>query len=194
MIEPANAHFATALDPGSPLHGSDANLELVARDGFRFHVRPATPSDEEALGELFAHVDQDDLRFRFLSAVRKVGHDQLKALVTVDHARTDNFLAIDADSGLIVATAMLAVDEALIHAEVAIAIRSDFKHRGISWTLLDHVARYATARGIMTLESMESRDNLQAIELEREMGWTASACPGDSTLIVLRKTLAEPAA
>ncbi len=169
------------------------SADLTTRSGHAFHVRPAEPSDEAALADFFTHVDREDLRFRFLSAIQKVGHDQLDALVTVDHRRTENFLAIDPDTGLIIATAMLAADEALTNAEVAIAIRADFKRNGISWTLLDHVARFARAKGIKTLESMESRDNHQAIELERERGWIASSCPGDPTVMVLRVALDQPA-
>ena len=165
------------------------SADLTARSGYVFHVRPAEPSDEAALAEFFTHVDKEDLRFRFLSAIQKVAHDQLEALVMVDHRHTENFLAIEPATGVILATAMLAADEALTHAEVAIAIRADFKRVGISWTLLDHVARFAVAKGIKTLESIESRDNHQAIELERERGWTASACPGDPGSMILRMTL-----
>jgi len=115
------------------------STDLTTRDGYVFHVRPASPADEPALGEFFEHVDKEDLRFRFLSAIHKVGHDQLRALVTVDHEHTENFLAFDPATNRIVATAMLAADDSLTRAEVAIAIRTDFKRRGVSWTLLDHV-------------------------------------------------------
>ncbi|WP_380780108.1 GNAT family N-acetyltransferase [Sphingomonas sp. R86520] len=165
------------------------DTDLTTRDGYVFHVRAASPADEPALGEFFEHVDREDLRFRFLSAIHKVGHDQLLALVTVDHEHTENFLAFDPATNRIVATAMLAADEGLTRAEVAIAIRTDFKRRGISWTLLDHVAAFARAKGIMTLESIESRDNHQAIDLERERGWIASACPGDPASMMLRMTI-----
>ena len=84
---------------------------------------------------------------------------------------------------------MLAVDETMTNAEVAVAIRSDFKRSGISWTLVEHVVRFARSKGIKTLESVESRDNHQAIKLEREMGWSASPSPGDSAHIVLRMVL-----
>ena len=110
----------------------------------------------------------------------------------VFHRQTENFLAIEPGTDRILATAMLAADAALIKAEVAIAIRADFKRRGISWSLLDHVARFAIDKGITTLESIESRDNHQAIELERERGWTASACPGDPSAMVLRMALDAP--
>lgn len=165
------------------------SADLTTRDGYVFHVRPASPADEPALGAFFDHVDKEDLRFRFLSAINTVGHDQLRALVTVDHEHTENFLAFDPATGRIVATAMLAADESRIRAEVAIAIRTDFKRRGISWTLLDHIAAFARAKGITTLESIESRDNHQAIDLERERGWIASACPGDPASMMLRLTL-----
>ena len=168
--------------------------DLTTRSGYTFHVRSAAPADERALGEFFDHVDKEDLRFRFLTAVQKVSHDQLQALVTVEHTRTENFLAIELATGAIIATAMLAADKTLTNAEVAIAIRADFKRRGISWTLLDEVARFAVAKGIKTLESIESRDNHSAIELERERGWSASGCPGDPTVMVLRKALHAAAA
>lgn len=178
---------AAEQSPVAPIETWSA--DLVTRSGYAFHVRPATPSDETALAEFFTHVDKDDLRFRFLTAIQKVGHDQLLALVTVDHERTENFLAIEPGTGRIIATAMLAADDTLTNAEVAVAIDADFKRGGISWTLLDHVARFAVAKGIKTVESTESRDNHEAIKLERERGWTASACAGDPTVMVLRKTL-----
>ncbi|WP_342450532.1 GNAT family N-acetyltransferase [Sphingomonas sp. CFBP 13728] len=165
------------------------STDLVTRSGYVFHVRPASPSDEAALGEFFTKVDKEDLRFRFLSAIHKVDETQLKALVTVDHEHTENFLAFEYGTDRILATAMLAADETLTNAEVAVAIRADFKRLGISWTLLDHVAKFARAKGIRTLESIESRDNHQAIDLERERGWIASACPGDSAAMILRMTL-----
>ncbi|MGA1798903.1 GNAT family N-acetyltransferase [Sphingomonas sp. 4RDLI-65] len=185
MVELVNER--TRATPPSP---GPWSTDLIARDGYLFHVRPAAPEDEPALGEFFRHVDREDLRFRFLSAIHKVGHDQLKALVTIDHDHTENFLAFDPATGRIIATAMLAADDSFARAEVAVAIRADFKRRGISWTLLDHVAQFARSKGILTLESIESRDNHQAIDLERERGWVASACPGDPAAMILRMTLA----
>jgi len=165
------------------------NVDLVTRSGFAFHVRPAALSDEPALGAFFEDVDKEDLRFRFLSAVQKVGHSQLMALVSVDHSATENFLAIEPLTGRILATAMMAADKAMETAEVAIAIRADFKGREISWMLLEHVARFAASKGIKSLESIENRANHQAIELERDMGWQAFPCPGDPGLIVLKTNL-----
>lgn len=167
----------------------DWHRDLVTRTGYRFEVRPAGPTDEAELGSFFGHVTQQDLRFRFLSAVKQVGQDQIERLTHIDHKSTENFLAFDADAGTLVATAMIAADPAGKTAEVAIAIRSDFKSRGIGWTLLEHATKFARSRGITTLESMESRENHSAIELEREMGFSVRSCPGDPTTVIVSTQL-----
>jgi N-acetylglutamate synthase-like GNAT family acetyltransferase len=164
---------------------------LTTRNGIDFQVRPAIPSDEPALAEFFAHVEKDDLRFRFLSGVSTVGHHLLAMMTNVDHDRTENILAFDTDGKTIIASAMLAADEDGKRAEVAMAIREDFKQKGISWTLLQHLTHIAKAKGIQTLESIEARDHHEAIEMEREMGFKGFAMPGDATLIVLRAELSK---
>lgn len=167
--------------------------DLKTRTGFVFHVRPARPDDEAALDEFFSHVTPGDLRFRFLSSVNAVSHDQLTAMINIDHRQKENFLAFDSDGTTIIATAMLACNPALTVGEVAISIRPDFKGRGVSWELLEHVAHFAEKLGVATLQSIESNTNHAAIELEREMGFTARAYPGDATLMLVERKLPLPA-
>lgn len=164
-------------------------ITLTTRCHFHFLVRLVEPDDEGALADFFAHVSTEDLRVRFLSGLNKVSHAQITAMTEIDHDRVENFLAFDENDDSIIASAMLATDKSSTRGEVAMAIRTDYKNRGVSWTLLEHVSRQAKARGIKTLESIESREHHAAIELEREMGFTATACPGDATLIVLRADL-----
>ena len=162
---------------------------LTTRSNYAFHVRAARSADQAALAEFFTHVEKDDLRFRFLSPINTVGPHLIATLANVDHQRTENILAIDADGTTVIASAMLAADPDGKRAEVAMAIRADYKRKGISWTLLEHVAQLAKSKGIETLESIEARDHHEAIEMEREMGFTASPSPGDPTLVLLRVEL-----
>lgn len=162
---------------------------ITTRSGVKLNVRPASPEDEALLEAFFGRVTPEDLRFRFLSPVRKPGHDMVAPLVQVDHTTTENFLAFAEDGDTLVATAMIAAEPSLERAEVAIAVSADFKHKGVGWSLLELVADYARARGIKAIESVEARDNREAIGLEQEMGFAATAYPGDSTLVLLRKQL-----
>lgn len=162
---------------------------LSTRAGFQLAVRPVTISDEPSLKDLFEHLTADDLRFRFLSSIEHVQHEQLSAMLGVDHVHAETFLAFARESGQLVAAAMLAAGPDLASGEVAISVHRDYKGRGIGWTLLEHVARAARSMGIGKLLSIESRDNHAAIELEREMGFSARACPGDPTLVIVETIL-----
>ncbi len=157
----------------------DYSCDLVTRSGLTLHVRPVRPQDEPLLAEFFAHVTAEDLRFRFLDSAREISHERLVAMTRVDHELTENFLALVDDGRTIAGTAMLACDATMKTAEVAISVRADYKHKGVAWELLRHVARYAEAKGVELLELMESRENHEAIELEREQGFVAEAYAGD---------------
>ena len=154
-----------------------------------FSVRPAQASDETALAEFFTHVSAEDLRFRFLTGLKTVGHDRLAAMTDIDHNKTENFLAFLDDEAELIATAMLACDDAMEIGEVAIVIRSDYKAMGIGWDLLAHVAAYAEAKGLTTLQSIESRDSHAAIDMERQMGFVGKSYPGDATLVLVQRHL-----
>nr|WP_244846680.1 GNAT family N-acetyltransferase [Mesorhizobium sp. L-8-3] len=108
-------------------------------------------------------------------------------MTDVDHRLTENFLACVDGGETIVATAMLACEPTFEKGEVAISVRSDYKHKGVAWELLRHLARYAEARGLKALEAIESRENHEAIELEREQGFVAEYYPDDPTLVLIRK-------
>jgi len=164
-------------------------VELTTHSGFSFQVRSADERDEAVVAEFFTHVTPDDLRFRFLSAIQKVGHAQLALLTHADDRRVKNFLAFDIGTGCLLASAMLGIEEGLEHAEVAIVIRSDFKNRGIGWTLLNHAGEQAAAMGVRTLQAVESQDNRSAIQVERDMGFTSRPYPGDAALTLLEKSL-----
>lgn len=168
----------------------DWSRNLTTRGGLDVHLRPATPDDEAALGAFFAGVTREDMRFRFLTAIKTVDHDRLVSMTAVDHRQTENFLAFATGQPEIIATAMLACTDDMQKGEVAIAILPEHKNKGLSWALLEHVAHFAEAKGVKTLESIESRDHHAAIEMEREMGFIATSYPGDASLVLVQRTLA----
>ncbi|MDX8449440.1 GNAT family N-acetyltransferase [Mesorhizobium captivum] len=161
---------------------------LTTRTGFRFEVRRARPEDESLVAEFFTHVTSEDLRFRFLGSVKDVSHERLVAMTRSDDPHIHNFLAFSTD-GMLIAVATLAADPADRRAEVAICIREDRKHLGVGWEFLSYIARYADDHGIETIESIESRENRAAIELERDMGFAVATDPDDPTLVLVRRKL-----
>jgi len=186
---------AKQTDPTPTLHPATADsghdlvvsrsIPLTTRSGFEFHVRPVEPADKDALADFFGHVSRDDLRFRFLSPIREVGDSLLEDLVNVDHDHKEDYIALDIDDKTIIASAMIGANEDKSEAEVAIVVRSDYKHRGMSWTFLEYVIDEARRSGIKKLQSIESRAHHAAITLEKEMGFSARSYPGDPSLMLL---------
>lgn len=166
----------------------DSPKLVTTRIGLRLRIRPAQLGDRAALAQFFQNVTRDDLRFRFLSAIREVSSERLDELLNVDHERIEDLLAFD-EEGQIAGSAMIAIDQTRDNAEVAIVIRRDLKGRGIGWSLLEQAAAYARQKGVKVLRSIESRANYAAIAVERDMGFTVTAVPEDPTLVVVRKAL-----
>lgn len=157
--------------------------------GVELSIRPVQTTDGDLLSSFFAKVSSDDLRFRFLAVTKEVSAEQIALLVNVDHRQSEGFLAFLED-GSLAATTMVAGDAAGKRAEVAVVVRADLKGQGIGWTMLNHAAAYAKNRGIEVLESVESRQNQSAIEVERDLGFAIEPYPDDPTLVIVSKKLA----
>ena len=68
-------------------------------------------------------------------------------------------------------------------------LRGDLKGRGIGWSMLDYLVGHARARGYAVIESIENHAHRSALQIEREMGFEASAIDGDPSLVRVSKSL-----
>lgn len=162
--------------------------QLGTRTGVVLAVRPVTEADEPALAVFFDAVSDEDRRFRFFSAAAHISHEQLEPLIHADHFRSESYLAFDRVNGDLVASGLLACDNALDTAEIAVSVRGSRKGEGIGWAMLDYLASEAERRGARRAISIESRSNHAAIEVERDKGFVPEPFDGDPTLVVLAKT------
>lgn len=168
-------------------HDTSWDATLTTRGGVTMAVRAVRPTDASILVDLFENVSPADLRFRFLSGLRHVDAARVQQMIDVDHRLGITFLAFA--GGMPIATAMLVAQPDRSTAEVAISVRSDSKGRGIGWTLLQHVLRFAAAAGIERVESTESRANGEALALERDAGFGIRTCEGDPADVIASKSL-----
>ena len=162
--------------------------QIITRAGVRLHVRRTRDEDEPALAGFFASVTPEDLRFRFLATLRHVGHERLVAMIRANDARNESLIAF-VDDGSVAATAILAGDGEGERAEAAVVLRGDLKGRGIGWSMLDYLVGLARARGYAVIESIENHAHRSALQIEREMGFEASAIDGDPSLVRVSKSL-----
>lgn len=73
---------------------NDKTMELVTRRELRLSVRQTGPKGGPILTQLFHHVSQEDLRFRFLSGLNEIGPEQLRSLTPIHDGKAVSFLAL----------------------------------------------------------------------------------------------------
>lgn len=154
---------------------------VVSRGGVSLTIRPVRTTDEAAVADLFRHVSDEDLYFRFLTALRQVPPRLITEMVDIDYDRRMHFLAFAGEQ--LIGSALLAGDDDHARAELALAVREGWKGKGVSWALVRHALRYAEAEGYRQIESIESAANAAALRLEREVGFVTETLPGDATEI-----------
>jgi GNAT superfamily N-acetyltransferase len=163
---------------------------LITRDHAQLRLRPVTPRDGPLLGRFFARLSPEDLRFRFLDSRQQPTPAEIAAMVEVDHRRGEHVLAFDTGTGDLVATLLLMADPDMETADVTICIAGNRKGQGIGWTLLRHACDLANARGIKKLRSIESRDNHDALEIERALSFHALPVAGEPNLVMVEADIA----
>lgn len=166
------------------------DFHLITRSGVRLRLRQVRADDGAGLKKLLGSLTPEDLRFRFLVSQNEPDAAQIGRLLTVDHRRTEHVLAIDELTCQPVASLMIVADPQMQTAEVAIAIASGARSRGIGWALLRHAADLARARGIKKLRSIESRANHDALEVEHTLGFRSSTVEDDPALVMVEADLA----
>jgi len=160
------------------------------RDGTSLRVRPLRPEDEPMLHDLAAHMSHEDLRLRFFTPVRGLTHTVAARLSQLDY---DRELALLAEHDVAVGVAHFFADPDNFRAEYAIAVRSDWKGRGVGYLLMKRLIYIAGQRGIGELVGEVLRENEPMLQMCRELGFTIVSDPRDANLMLVRKQLSETA-
>ena len=177
-----------APDKESHMVQGEWSAQLTTSDGLKLQLRPVSRGDQRLVLDFLKSLDVQDLRFRFLTAVRPSA-EMAQLFTGVDHSSVENLLAFDGSDGRLAATAMIAAESAPDTAELAIVIRSDLRYRGIGRALLAYACDVAKARGYRRLECIESNANRDFVTVEEEFGFEGRSHPDDPTLTIVSKEL-----
>ena len=158
------------------------------RDGTAIELRPIQPEDEPLLHDLVAHMTPEDLRLRFLAPVRGLSHQLAARLTQIDYDREMALIA--QHHGAVLGIARYFADPDRLRAEYAIAVRSDWKGRGVGYLLMNRLIDVARQYGIGELVGDVLRENGPMLAMCRELGFAISVDPDDPALVRVRKPLA----
>ena len=157
------------------------------RDGTVLGLRPLRPEDEPILHDLAAHMSHGDLRLRFFTPLAGLSHAVAARLSQLDY---DRELALLAElGGTALGVAHFFADPDGLRAEYAIAVRSDWKGRGVGFLLMTRLIHIARQRGIGELVGEVLRENQPMLQMCRELGFSMVPQPADPAIMVVNKIL-----
>jgi acetyltransferase len=186
--------IAPAKSPGSarlaiaPYPNELESTERL-RDGTALKLRPLRPEDEPMLHDLATHMSHEDLRLRFFTPLAGLSHAVAARLSQLDY---DRELALLAElDGMALGVAHFFADPDRLRAEYAIAVRSDWKGRGIGYLLMTRLIDIARERGIGELIGEVLRENQPMLQMCRELGFSVAPPPADPTIVLVKKILSD---
>jgi acetyltransferase len=165
------------------------HLESVerSRDGTIVQVRPLRPEDEPLLHDLAFHMSPEDLRLRFFTPVRGITHAVAARLTQIDYDREMALLA--QHGGMVLGIAHFFADPDRQRAEYAIAVRTDWKGRGVGYLLMTRLIDIARQCGIGELVGEVLRDNRPMLEMCAALGFTIAPDLEDAAVVRVCKRL-----
>jgi GNAT superfamily N-acetyltransferase len=154
------------LPPGYP---REYQREVTLRDGRRVLIRPILPGDAPELAEAIKTADRDTLRRRFMGGAPRVTPKLLAHLTVIDYVRRFALVAIDTATGRGVAIARFEPAGAGV-AEVAVAVRPEWRRLDLATMLVNLLAKAAAERGIHTFSASYLAENRPVAALVEDAG------------------------
>ena len=163
---------------------------LVLADGSAIFVRPIRPEDESLYGPFVAAVSAEDARLRFLGPVRDFSHAVLARFTQLDYARAMAFIALDEQTGEMLAVARLhTVPDDEKTGEYAIIVRSDLKGHGLGWLLMQLIIEYARSKNYQIVLGRVLHENVAMLHMCKELGFHIAMDPEEPPVSIVTLAL-----
>lgn len=146
-------------------------------------IRPLQPRDREAERAFIEGLSLQARRFRFLGQIASPSAALLDQLTDVDFEHEVAFAATVAEDAheRIVGVARYSVDPEDSRCECAVTVADDWRERGLGTVLMRHLIEIARQRGIRTMYSIDSAENVAMADLARHLGFKSHIDPEDAS-------------
>ncbi len=145
--------------------------DVVLRDGRTVHVRPARPSDRDALEDYFIGLSDESRRLRFWGQVVNVSEQSAHA-VEIDYVDHLTLLAFSGpDLTEVVGGAQYIREGASKRAEIAMSTSDELQGLGLASILIAHLAEAAREQGIELFSAEVLPENHRMIQVFRATGF-----------------------
>lgn len=124
--------------------------KFKSSDDRDIQLRPARPTDEEALKGMLYSLDKDSVYQRFMAQISAFPHQRAQEMVNVDYLNTMCLLAteMDDEEEVICGIANYVLDRSSNYADAAFIVKDAWQGKGIGTELMLQLQKVATENGI----------------------------------------------
>ncbi len=135
--------------------------------------RPIKPTDERAVQEFFYAMPDQDVYYRFLSAMRAFPHRNIQAMCNIDYEHEMAIVGVTGEAGseTVVALGRYILDQKTNMAEVDFAVRESYQRRGIASFLLHYLCQIARSKGISGFDAYVLAANRGMLAVFHRVGY-----------------------
>lgn len=133
-----------------PLYPGQWETRMVFPGNIPTFFRPVRPTDERALQEFFYSLPDQDVYYRFLSAMKVFPHRDTQSMCNIDYEHEMGIVAVTGEIGneTIIGLGRYILDQKTNLAEVDFTVRMEWQRHGIGSFLLKTLCDIARSKGI----------------------------------------------
>lgn len=165
---------------------------LTLSDGQKLFLRPVRPEDEPAFQALFARLSRDEIRLRFLHAMKILSHTMAARLTQIDYDR-EMALVLCAPTPRkepeLFGVVRIAADPDNERAEFAILLRGDMTGLGLGPMLMRRIIDYARKRGIREVFGEVLSENRPMLRICEAFGFKKRRDPHEPDVVMVSLAL-----
>ncbi|MFC1528287.1 GNAT family N-acetyltransferase [Candidatus Latescibacterota bacterium] len=135
---------------GGSFYPEDYSWDYPTPDGKEIKFRVIKSVDEDKIRNLFYNLREEDIYYRFMSAVKTLPHSKAQPLVVLDYEEKFAIAGYigDEPNEKFIGVARWFLDRATNMAEVAFTVHPDWQNKGIGGFMLNKLIEVAKEKGI----------------------------------------------
>ncbi len=181
--EAGEARLPLVISP----YPAELTTEYTAK-GQNFTLRPIRPEDADAHGAMFLRLTPEDVRYRFFSAMRSLGAEQVMRMTDIDYGREMAVIAVD-EAGQTVGVARLVRNDSDGNtAEFAVVVEPAVKGLGLASALMRAIIAWGRQEGVKEINGQILADNAPMLAFIKRLGFAIERIPGESDILEARLT------
>lgn len=156
-----------------PLYPGQWETHQIFPGDLRIFFRPIKPTDERALQEFFYSLPDQDVYYRFLSAMRVFPHRNTQSMCNIDYEHEMAIVGVTGEIGneTIIGLGRYILDQKSNHAEVDFAVRTGWQRKGIGTFLLHYLCEIAKSKGITGFSAFVLASNRKMLSVFHKVGY-----------------------